>query len=288
MDTNQTTEKQTPWAIIVVIIAAILALVIWQSLDEEPEVAATPEPVEVIEPEPVAEPEPIEIVKQEVIEPPAEPIQPEPVPIEEPEKVLPELDQSDLWVQEKLPSLTWRKELLKLVVNEDMIRRFVVFTDNFAQGQLAYEHSPFVKPATSFSAIENKGEGTQVQWQWDEGAARRFGLYVDLLRSVDTDTLITWYQESKPLLDEAYAELGYPDADFTDTLQDAIVRVLDMDIPKEPLELSRPSVMYKYADPSIEDKDNADKLLLRLGRENLLVVKSILLEINDKLSRADS
>ena len=286
MDTHQSPEKQTPWAIIVIIIAIILALVIWQSLESEPEVVQTPvEPVAVETP-PVVEEEIVEVVDEPEIEQPPVAIQPESVAVEPPERVLPQLDQSDVWVQEKLPTLTWRKELLKLVVNEDMIRRFVVFTDNFAQGQLAYEHSPFVKPATSFSAIESKGENAQLQWQWDEGAARRFGLYVDLLRSVDTDTLITWYQESKPLLDEAYAELGYPDSDFTDTLQDAIVRVLDMDIPKEPLELSRPSVMYKYADQRIEDKDDADKLLLRLGRENLLVVKSILLEINDKLSRA--
>lgn len=60
-----------------------------------------------------------------------------------------------------------------------------------------------------------------------------------------------------------------------------------MEIPKVELELTRPSVMYKFADDELESLDDSDKLLLRLGRENLLVIKSILLEINEKLSRVE-
>ena len=44
--------------------------------------------------------------------------------------------------------------------------------------------------------------------------------------------------------------------------------------------------MYKYKDESLESLDDAEKLLLRLGKENLLVIKSVLLEINEKLARA--
>ncbi len=286
MENSENIQKQTPWGIIAIIVVIILAIVVWQYMgkDEaplviEPVVEITPVAVETEE-EPIIE----EVVAQiEVIEP-APQIEVEPV------KPLPTLNESDSWVQEKLPSLTWRKELLKLVVNDDMIRRFVVFTDNFSKGVIAYEHSPFVKPVASFSAkefrdTENKG---QAAWQWDESATRRFSLYVDLLRSIDTDTLMVWYIEVKPLIDEAYQELGYPDANFTETLQDAIIRVLDTQIPKSALSLTRPSVMYKFSDEELEGRDDADKLLLRLGRENLLVIKSILLEINEKLSRVDA
>ena len=44
--------------------------------------------------------------------------------------------------------------------------------------------------------------------------------------------------------------------------------------------------MYKYKDESLESLDDAEKLLLRLGKENLLVIKSVLLEINEKLAKA--
>ena len=208
-------------------------------------------------------------------------------PVEEESNiVLPSLDESDAWLEAKLPELTWRNELISLMITEDMIRRFVVFTDNFAQGLLAYDHSPFIKPKTKFSVDESALSDTEKQnvWQWDNTTSKRFDLYVDLLRSVDSTTLVNWYIEAKPLIDEAYSELGYEE-DFTYTLQDAITRVLDMELPKSSMALTRTSVMYKYQDSKLESLDDSDKLLLRIGKENLLIIKSVLLEINEKLAK---
>jgi len=278
---NQTQPaKQTSWGIIAVIIVIVIAVSAGLYFSNIP----TEKPAEIIEPvleplpEPEITPEPEVIIEEEVSLPV------ETVPEPEPVAILPTLDESDAWIQEKLPSFTWRKELLKLVINQDMIRRFVVFTDNFSQGNLAYEHSPLIKPNTKFSANEIKN-GASSDWQWDESATRRFTLYVDLLRSFDSETLVQYYFEMKPLIDQAYTELGYPDDDFTDVLHDAITRVLDMEIPNESLDLIRPSVMFRYKDTNIESMDDSDKLLLRLGKENLLVIKSVLLEINERLAR---
>jgi len=281
MENSQPTSS-TPWVFIVSVIAVIvIAAIAWQYSTTEKEQAPI---VEVAEIEPVEEQSELvmevpvaaeEVVVEKIVEEPE---------VLEPEPVLPTLAESDSWLKEKLPSITWRKELLKLVIDDDMIRRFVVFTDNFSQGTLAYEHSPLVQPTVSFSAREVKEEGKQVL-KWDDTTSRRFSLYVDLLRSVDSDTLISWYFELKPLIDQAYEELGYPDEDFTDILQDAITKVLDMEIPKERLELVRPSVMYQYKNEDIEKLDDVNKLLLRLGKENLLVIKSVLLEINEKIAR---
>jgi len=286
MEDQTQTGKQTPWGIIAVIIVIVIAALVWlyvSSTQKEAIVDVIPPPVVKAEvaPEPILEPE---VVEPEVVAPV---IEPEPIIESEPEPVLPSLDESDAWVQEKLPSYTWRKELLKLVINQDMIRRFVVFTDNFAQGNLAYEHSPLIKPNTKFLASEIKN-GAISDWKWDESATRRFTLYVDLLRSFDSETMVQWYFEMKPLIDQAYEELGYPDENFTDVLHDAITKVLDMEIPKEPLDLVRPSVMFRYKDAKVEALDDADKLLLRLGKENLLVIKSVLLEINERLARQRS
>jgi hypothetical protein len=283
MSIKNAEQKQTPWAIVAIIIAAIMVLVIYyyvNASDEttpaisEPTVAVAP--VQILEPEIETAPE---LIEQELISEPGEAI------IIEPEVILPTLDESDAWFSTKLPTITWRKELLKLMVTEDLIRRFVVFTDNFSQGTLAYEHAPLITPNAKFTALaEQTDKG--VKWQWDENSARRFSLYVDLLRSMDSEMLIQWYVELKPLIDQAYAELGYPDEDFSEVLHNAITKVLDMEIPKEQPELERPSVMYKYKDPSLESLDDAEKLLLRLGKENLLVIKSVMLEINEKLARA--
>ncbi|WP_286233054.1 DUF3014 domain-containing protein [Thalassotalea sediminis] len=284
MEKTSQNQSSTPWPLIVGIVIVVVALLLWFLIEDQPPQKVDQPKQEAVEVKPSvveAEPEP-------AIEEPSEPevIIPDVTPeVEEaPKPPLPTLNESDQWLQEKLPSITWRKELLKLVIDDDMIRRFVVFTDNFAQGMLAYEHSPLIKPTTSFSGKEIN-EDDQVVIKWDESTSRRFSLYVDLLRSVDTDTLVAWYFELKPLIDEAYRELGYPEENFTDILQDAITKVLDMEIPKERLELIRPSVMYQFKDDSYESLDDAEKLMLRIGKENLLVVKSVLLEISEKLSR---
>lgn len=277
------TSSSTSWWIVGGIFVVIIGAVFWYVFtDNAKPVEKPPVTVEQIS-EPVIDVEPAaEEIEPEIIEP--EIVPQEVAPVEDVGPVLPTLDDSDAWLIEKLPTITWRKELLKLVIDDDMIRRLVVFTDNFSQGVIAYEQSPLIKPNATFSAKEINENG-QVVIKWDETSSRRFSLYVDLLRSVDSDTLVSWYYELKPLVDEAYRELGYPDEDFTDVLQDAMTKVLDMEVPKERLELVRPSVMYRYKDQNIESLDDADKLMLRLGRDNLLVIKSVLLEISEKLSR---
>lgn len=305
---DQVNQNKAPWLLIVFITLVVVAIVVaWQFTGDKSE------PAEVVE-EPV-------VTVEEVIETEAVVVElPEPV-IETPEAVeisevieeevevvknpLPLLDDSDDWLKQKLPEITWRKELLKLIIDEDMIRRFVVFTDNFAQGIIAYEHSPFILPSAKFTpkkdsisfeqlALKPKESSSdsalsvkQNVWQWNDNSSRRFSLYVDLLRSMDSDNLVQWYGEIKPLIDDAYDELGYED-DFTNTLQDAITRVLDMELPKSSIALIQPSVMYKYADPELEALPASDKLLLRLGKDNLLVMKSVLLELHEKLAQLEN
>tara|TARA_R110000744_G_scaffold12751_2_gene37660 strand:+ start:4474 stop:5334 length:861 start_codon:yes stop_codon:yes gene_type:complete len=284
MSIQNTEQKQTPWAIIAIIIAAIIAFVIYYYViaadDNKVIDTAVPTVIAPVE-EPVLEIDITpEIIESDITTEQVE----EDITDIEPEIVLPTLDESDTWFSTKLPTLTWRKELLKLVVTDDMIRRFVVFTDNFSQGTLAYEHTPLITPNAKFTAVEEQ-TNDGIKWQWDESSARRFSNYVDLLRSMDSEMLVQWYVELKPLIDQAYGELGYPEQDFTEVLHNAITKVLDMEIPKNQPELERPSVMYKYKDESLESLDDAEKLLLRLGKENLLVIKSVLLEINEKLAR---
>ncbi|WP_448568730.1 DUF3014 domain-containing protein [Thalassotalea ganghwensis] len=281
-------QSSSSWYIVAIICVLVLVglgyFLMGDNDSSQTQVTQPPPKPEIIA-EPEVEPESLEQdnipLPEEVVLQPAEtqPEDPEPVTIQ-----LPSLAESDDWIRDKLPQVTWRKELLKLIIDDDMIRRFVVFTDNFARGNVVYEHSLLVSPAVKFTAKEVISDDV-TQLVWDDDITNRFSLYVDLLRTLDSDLLVQWYFELKPLLDEAYAELGYPDEEFTLVLHDAITRVLDMEIPKEPIELVRPSVMYKFKDSSLERLPDADKLLLRIGRDNLLVIKSVLLEINEKLAK---
>ena len=289
-DNSQEQAKSFPWILIVIIILLLIAIgFAWQYTGAKPDPVIVDKPLpELIEPEPIVEethrePE-LPLPEVKVIEEDITPKQPP----------LPPLNESDSWLKLKLPEITWRKELLLLIVDEDIIRRFVVFTDNFAQGMIAYDHSPFVLPKTKFTpdldsgvlqeVIQAKTKGKQNVWQWSDSESNRFNTYVELLRNIDSDTLVQWYMDAKPLIDEAYGELGYED-NFTQTLQDAITRVLDMELPKTSMAIIQPGVMYKFANPELEALPASDKLLLRLGKDNLLVVKSVLLEIHEKLAQ---
>jgi Protein of unknown function (DUF3014) len=275
--------------IIFIVTFLLVAVALWQFSGGKTEKRPI-DSSELLKQEPVVPaPQPLEeLVKEEelVERPVTELVEEEKPAVQEIVIMLPELNESDDWLQNKLPDLTWRNELIPLLVTEDIIRRFVVFTDNFSQGLLAYEHSLFVQPKDKFSVDEQSVnvEGEQNVWQWDSKTSKRFDLYVDLLRSVDSTTLVNWYIDMKPLIDEAYRELGYEE-DFTYTLHDAITRVLDMELPKSAMEVTRTSVMYKFQDPQLEALDDSDKLLLRIGKENLLIIKSVLLEINEKLAQ---
>lgn len=292
----QVNSNKASWPLIAFIILVVIAIgVAWQYSGN------TPEPVIVKKqaPAPLVEktPENDVSISEPVIE------EPEVTVIEDVVEVivepLPSLNESDDWLKLKLPEITWRKELLSLIVDEDMIRRFVVFIDNFSQGIVAYEHSPFVLPKVKFipgsKSVSFQKEpqdnddlkGKQNIWQWDESSSKRFSLYIDLLRSMDSEALVQWYSDIKPLINEAYQELGYED-DFTNTLQDAITRILDMELPKSSMELIQPSVMYKFANPKLEALPDTDKLLLRLGKDNLLVMKSVLLELHEKLAQKEN
>ena len=228
---NQQSNEQS-WGVVAFIVALIVfGLLAWFFYPKQTEPEPVVEPIVQVEPEIVEQPEKVEVQEVEEQLPELEETPQAPPAIEE-KPELPQLEESDNWVIEKLPELTWREELTKLLITEDMIRRFVVFTDNFAQGELAYAHSPVVVPEGDFSATEIDTQGTeQDTWGWNDNSTKRFAVYVDLLRSLDTDTLVTLYQDLKPLIDQAYAELGYPDDEFTDVLQQAIDKVLDMQYP---------------------------------------------------------
>ncbi len=291
-------SNQSSWVLIAVILTIVIGMLLFWKFGlsdehfEDTNIPIVIEPIELIEQnlitQPIQEeviieqpmteivietPEEIEDFEVEIIE---EPIQTELQPILK-------LDESDSWVQETLISIIWRKELLDLVMNDDMIRRFVVFVDNFSQGTISYSNSPLVKPLNNFNVIDTLNNNES--WKIDQSSFNRFSRYVALFKAVDTDILVDKYIESQPLIEEAYAELGYSDSNFTEKLEASITKVLDVEYPKGEIEVIRPSVMYRYKDTSIESLDDAEKLMIRLGKENLLVIKSVLLEINEKLKK---
>ncbi|GAA0660630.1 MULTISPECIES: DUF3014 domain-containing protein [Rheinheimera] len=190
----------------------------------------------------------------------------------EPTVKLPSLDNSDAEVKSGLLGLRWKAGLASLFVTEDMIRRFVVNVDNIAQGTLP-KNQPLFQPMTvKFATLPADGGAVQL----DPANFERYEPYLQLLESVSVTEVKRLFEYYYPLMQQAYAELGYPNAQFRVRLQEAIKVLLATPEVAPPMVLARPNVYYTYADPEIEALPLAQRQMIRLGPDNQKRLKRVL------------
>ena len=100
---------------------------------------------------------------------------------------------------------------------------------------------------------------------------------------MDASELASVYGNAKPLLDEAFAELGYPDQSFEDVLARAVRVLLATPVVDGRIELRADSVNYTYVDARLESLSLPQKQLLRTGPENTRKVQEKLKELAEAL-----
>lgn len=103
-----------------------------------------------------------------------------------------------------------------------------------------------------------------------------YGRYDTLAASVsglDTVRLVDGFHTLRPLFEKTYETLGLDPADF----DNAIVRALDLVLAtpeiSEPIAVKPKSVIYLYADPALESLPGVQKQLLRMGPDNIRLIK---------------
>lgn len=243
----------------------------------EAPVPIAPAPVErVIAPEPIAQTviDPAPAVVQTLIEVP-----PEPAVIEEVVE-LPTLNMSDAFVLTRLGALETGARLLELLSSEELIRRFVVFVENVSQGslpQLEYPVRRLQQPMAVREVDENLYEMQTVSYQ-------RYTPLIDALTTVNPEQTLAIYRVLKPLFQEAFAEIGYPNRNFDEVVIRAIDNVLNAQTAEGPFQLVKPKVMYVYADASIESMTPVEKQLLRMGPQNAEKLKAALAQYREGLA----
>jgi hypothetical protein len=193
---------------------------------------------------------------------------------------LPTLDESDVLIKQKLLALPWKAGLASLFVSEEMIRRFVVQVDNIAQGRLVPEQSLFKGLTQDFKAKQS-GQ----QYQLDIANYQRYQRYLDLLESAPKAEVVGLFNQIYPLMQQAYLELGYPEAQFRDRVQQAITLLLAApEIADGPM-LTLDSVQYSFADAEIEQLPMAHKQMVRLGLQNQQRLKLLLVAYQPLLAK---
>ncbi|MDD9888811.1 MAG: DUF3014 domain-containing protein [Gammaproteobacteria bacterium] len=219
---------------------------------EEVEVARPPEEIEVVEEEPA-------VVQEESA---TDVIQ------------LPTLNSSDSFVLDGLRAMQNGAALVELLARDQIVRKFVVFVENISRGEFPQTGLPY-RALGQDMPVRNIDENLFVM---DESAHARFDHAVQTFVSMDTEVAMAFYRTLSPLFQQAYAEIGFRNVSFDDTLRAAINNVLRTTNMEGPYQLVRPSIMYLYADASIENLQEVHKQLIRIGPDNTILLKAKLRE----------
>lgn len=267
---NTTTKSLVPHFIIAVVLIVILAaFFLWP--EDAVEVPAPEVPPQVTVPEPMPEPVEQPVETQPTPEPETEPM-PEPEP--EPEPV----DTSDGAVKTELLNLSEYAALGRLLVNDALLQRFVIMTNNMANKDLAVNHQVLTPPEQPFRTFEQADKEFI-----DPASYKRYTSYVDALESMEPEAVHQLYVQYRPAIDKVFAEISGPSENFDDKLLNAIDLLLDTPEVPVPIEVYTDSVMFKFKDQRLESLAAPQKQLLRTGPENMRRIKTKLREIRQTL-----
>ena len=200
-------------------------------------------------------------------------------PVAEAAVDLPRLNDSDSFVAEKISELSSGTSLLGYLVDEQLVRRAVVLVENISRGQYPQTALPYKPIVEEMQVSSDDGR----LFTMEAASYTRFDAAVAAFVALDTEQTVGLYRLLSPLLQQAYAEIGFRDAEFEQALIKAIDAVLSAPENEGPFQLVKPSVMYLYADTRLEELANMNKQLIRLGPENSARLKAKLREFKQAL-----
>jgi len=242
------------------IAAIIIVAVLFKAQNQpeyDPELIAIPD-------EPVAE-----VVIQAPVVPEAvipEAVEPEPEPptssVSTPPP-LPKLDNSDDFIRERLLLISNKPEFAKWVKTDDLLRRTASYADGLSNGVLLSKIFPLSAPEGKFATHSSDG----TIWL-NAGNYERYDRTINTLTSLPMDSMAKMFHFTRPLLENAFSEMGYNPRQMDGIILQAIDVILATPIVAEPIRLTRDSVVYKFADPALESLLPLQKQLLRTGPEN--------------------
>lgn len=263
--------KKTSRAFVLVIVcAAVLAGAYWW-FTQQP--APAPQAVPAA-PAPTAPPE---------IQPQAAPVPPpiqhplEPAAAQEP---LPTVQDSDTRVSQALRALIGKNAWQTLFFPEQIVRHIVATVDNLPRSEAPSKMWP-VRPAAAWMQTTNQNGELRLA----PTNAARYAPYMTLLQALDINKLAGIYRELYPLFQQAYVDLGFPDAYFNDRLVAAIDDLLAAPELAEPPVLVQKKVRYQFADPELERRSAGQKIMLRIGTDNARIVKEKLRKLRAAITK---
>ncbi|MFT5534360.1 MAG: hypothetical protein ACI802_002606 [Candidatus Paceibacteria bacterium] len=195
-------------------------------------------------------------------------------PTPSPDKALPQLAESDSFVDKELQGLFQRKDFVTWVIPASFVRHVVATVDNLGRAQAPKAVWPVHPTPGRFTTMPTaNGEAISAE------NSARYSPFVSFVESVDSRKAVAVYVRLYPLFQRAYVELGFPKRYFNDRLVAIIDQLLATPKPTGELEVSllevkgpipslQPWVRYEFTDPGLRALSSGQKIMLRMGPQN--------------------
>lgn len=187
---------------------------------------------------------------------------------------LPPLPQTDAIVRQLVSGLSTHPAAAAWLAGDQLIRNFVVSVYNVAGGRSPSPQLSRLRPTQKFQV---RGAGADLSI--DPRSYARYDLYGDAMSALDARDAARLYATLKPRIQDAFRELGHPDADFDRLMGRAIDELLATPVLEGRVALVSKSVSYEFADPRVQSLSSAQRQLLRMGPRNVKLIQAKLREI---------
>ena len=215
----------------------------------------------------------------------APPPAPSPEPVAQqappaPEDVkLPSADESDARIRGQAAGLSPRPELAEWLEQQGLLERWVVVTDNLAEGVTPRKQLGFLAPSKPFQAQHKRGR-TFI----DPRSYARYDTFADVVASIDAKGFAALVRDLHPLLQAAYHALGYPNRSIDNAAAQALQRIAAAPVVEGPVELKPgQGALYLFADDKLEKQGAVEKHFLRMGPRNTKLIQAKAREIAQAL-----
>ena len=232
-----------------------------------------PPPAEEAAPESAAAAAPVRALPAEM--PPApdiparvEPVAREALPEAPPTEPAATLEESDRELRASLAAAGDSSLLSGALQNDDLVQRSAGAIDGLSRGLLPYKALPIAPPKAKFSTVTADG-----QTYTDPASYARYDSYARAIASLDVDLLVSTFHRYRPLMEQAYASLGYSAQDMDNALIRSLDYILATPELAEPAALQRKEAVFQYADPDLEQLSPLQKQVLRMGPDNATKIK---------------
>jgi hypothetical protein len=182
---------------------------------------------------------------------------------------VPPLDASDEFVRALVRQLSQRPEWAMWLASDNLVRTFVVSIDKIAVGSSPAKE---LKPAAPVARFATLGSGRTLRI--DPRSYDRYNSVANVVDAIDPEGAARAYRRMRPLLQQAFDELGYTNLSFDDRLARALGLLVDVPVPEGDIMLRATSVTFQFADPELEALAPAQKHLLRMGPHNMRLIQT--------------